>query len=141
VEPQGQVTIDVAYVLTHVQKPYPTHISQANSNQFVVYTDSIYLLSPYTVAAQKTTIQLPTSAAIESFSQEDIKPAPIQQGDTVVYGSFHNIKPLQARTLKVHYENNSGGARTMEIGPIRNQNLISWPLANDLSKLARDNKK
>jgi len=29
----------------------------------------------------------------------------------------------------------------MEIGPIRNQILISWPLANDLPKLARDNKK
>jgi len=23
-----------------------------------------------------------------------------------------------------------GGARTMEIGPIRNQNLIFWPLSN-----------
>jgi len=29
----------------------------------------------------------------------------------------------------------------MEIGPIRNQNLIFWPLANDLGKLTRDNKK
>jgi len=28
--------------------------------------------------------------------------------------------------------NNYGGARTMEIGPIRNQNLIFWPLANVL---------
>jgi len=33
------------------------------------------------------------------------------------------------------------GARTMEIGPIRNQNLIFWPLANVLGKLTRDNKK
>jgi len=29
----------------------------------------------------------------------------------------------------------------MEIGPIRNQNLIFWPLANDFGKLTRDNKK
>jgi len=29
----------------------------------------------------------------------------------------------------------------MEIGPIRNQNLILWPLANVLEKLTRDNKK
>jgi len=27
---------------------------------------------------------------------------------------------------------NYGGARTTEIGPIRNQNLIFWPLANNL---------
>jgi len=34
-----------------------------------------------------------------------------------------------------------GGAGTMlEIGPIRNQNLIFWPLANNLGKL-RANKK
>jgi len=28
--------------------------------------------------------------------------------------------------------NEEGGARTMEIGPIRNQNWIFWPLANVL---------
>jgi len=32
-----------------------------------------------------------------------------------------------------------GGARTIEIGPIRNQNLIFQPLANNLGKLTEDN--
>jgi len=27
------------------------------------------------------------------------------------------------------------GARTMEIGPIQDQNLISWPFANNLPKI------
>jgi len=36
---------------------------------------------------------------------------------------------------------NLGGARTMEIGPIRNQNLIFCPLANAGNNLTRDNKK
>jgi len=38
-------------------------------------------------------------------------------------------------TLVVGEWPEKGGARTMEIGPIRNQNLIFWPLAKCLVKI------
>jgi hypothetical protein len=35
-------------------------------------------------------------------------------------------------TTLLFFVSNQGGTRTIEIGPIRNQNLIFWPLANNL---------
>lgn len=105
VEPQGQVTVDVAYVLSHVQQPFPTHIGQ-HDNQLVTYADTLYLFSPYPVRTQKTLIKLP-SPKVESFTQEGVTPAPLQRGDAISYGPFQDVKPLQGRPLKVHFENNT----------------------------------
>jgi len=60
-------------------------------------------------------------------------------GDSAIHKRHINVSIL----LVCAGERNDtlAGARTMEIGPIRNQNLISWPLANDLSKIGEGQQK
>jgi oligosaccharyltransferase complex subunit alpha (ribophorin I) len=102
VNPKEQTTIDLLYVFTHAQQPYPTHISQTDT-QLVVYTGNHYFYSPYAVRQQKTSVKLP-SASVESFSQE--RPT-VQKGDTIAYGPYDNVKAFESSPLRIHFENNS----------------------------------
>jgi oligosaccharyltransferase complex subunit alpha (ribophorin I) len=103
VSPKEQAVIDLIYVFTHVQQPYPTHVSQ-NDPQLVVFADNHYFLSPYTVRSQKTVVKLP-SASLESYSQ-DARPA-VHKGDTITYGPYEGIQAYQQSPLKIHFENNT----------------------------------
>jgi oligosaccharyltransferase complex subunit alpha (ribophorin I) len=103
IAPKEQAAIDVIYVFTHVQQPYPTHISQMDS-QLVTYADNHYFFSPYAVRTQKTGVKLP-SAALESYSQE-ARPA-VHKGDTINYGPYEGIQAYQQSPLKIHFENNT----------------------------------
>jgi hypothetical protein len=55
-EAGGAVGLDVAVVYTLVQTAYPATLTQGET-QLMVYTDNLYVVSPYTVSAQVTEVR------------------------------------------------------------------------------------
>ena len=105
--PGATTKLKITTVFSHVIRPYPREISQADK-QLVQFTASgAYYLSAYSTLTQTLTITLPSSTNIESFSR--IKPV-AADGSSIVYGPYADIKPFTSgapRSLVIHYENNS----------------------------------
>jgi oligosaccharyltransferase complex subunit alpha (ribophorin I) len=95
-----KVTIDM--VFSHALRAFPEKIAQAEK-QNVVLEGNHYFFSPYKTGKQSTTVKL-TSSTVESYSK--LKPTS-QEEETVNYGPYENIAPLQKSNMKIHYENNS----------------------------------
>eukprot|EP00897_Mesotaenium_endlicherianum_P008401 jgi/Mesen1/758/ME000110S_11027 len=95
------VNIEAYLVVTKQLEPFPTEITQSDS-QLVLFHDSHYFLSPYPVVSQTTTVRLPSSR-VESFTKLE----PSKQSDTELkFGPYHDIPPLSTSPLTVHFENN-----------------------------------
>jgi len=95
-------SVNVEAVLTRFLKPYPAKIAQSDKQQ-ILFTSTLYLYTPYTVTSQKTIVKL-SSSSIESHT----KTKPVSVNDnTITYGPYKDVAPLQDKELKVHYENNS----------------------------------
>jgi oligosaccharyltransferase complex subunit alpha (ribophorin I) len=98
-----KATLNLNVVLTNkIIVPYPTHIEQ-QEQQKVLYTDNVYLYSPYRVRSQRTTVKLGTTS-VESYSQ-DIRPVN-SQGSSIVYGPYSEQKQYTQQDFKIHFVNN-----------------------------------
>ncbi|XP_059148604.1 dolichyl-diphosphooligosaccharide--protein glycosyltransferase subunit 1-like [Physella acuta] len=96
------VTVDVEAVFSHILRPYPSEITQAEK-QLVVLDTNLYFYSPYTTVSQTTVVHTANSN-IESYT----KTKPVTQSDsTITYGPFDEKAPFSEAQLKVHEENNS----------------------------------
>lgn len=86
-----------------VTTPFPQKITQRDS-QKLLYRDSAYIYSPYSISSQKTTVDCGTTI-IESFTNT-VKPSE-KRGNGVVFGPYLNQKPYSFAAIKVHYQNNA----------------------------------
>ncbi|XP_038668069.1 dolichyl-diphosphooligosaccharide--protein glycosyltransferase subunit 1 [Scyliorhinus canicula] len=98
----AKVKLALESMYTHVLRPFPTHIAQAEK-QFVVFEGNHYFYSPYPTKTQTTRIKL-ASKNIESYTKLG---NPSKSEDSVDYGPFKDIDAFSQDTLKLHYENNS----------------------------------
>ncbi|KAJ1519740.1 hypothetical protein ONE63_004996 [Megalurothrips usitatus] len=96
------VTVSLETVHAHFLEPFPREILQ-KEKQLVKYTGNNYVLSPYTVLKQKTTVNL-SARNVESYSK--LKPV-TQTDSTLNYGPYENIPAFSYEPLLIHCENNT----------------------------------
>ncbi|XP_022946775.1 dolichyl-diphosphooligosaccharide--protein glycosyltransferase subunit 1A-like [Cucurbita moschata] len=95
------LTFDVFAVFTHLLSPFPETITQADV-QFVLFLDTAYFLSPYTVKVQSLSVKLP-EARIEFYTKlENTK----IHGSEIKYGPYENAPPYSFALIRFHFENN-----------------------------------
>jgi len=95
-------SIEVEAVFSHVLKPFPVEIAQAEK-QLVVFEGNMLFYSPYATTTQSTSVAT-TNSNIESYT----KTKPVSQSDsTINYGPFEDKAAFSESPLKVHEENNS----------------------------------
>ncbi|KAM0944941.1 putative dolichyl-diphosphooligosaccharide--protein glycotransferase [Dioscorea sansibarensis] len=102
--------LEVLYVLTHSQEPFPAEISQSES-QYVYYRDSALLLSPYHITEQRTFIKT-TNSKVESYT--NVSPSN-RVGTELRYGPYHDRSPYSHSPILVHFENNNPFAVVEEL--------------------------
>lgn len=113
------ITLDVMAVFTHALRPFPEKIAQADS-QLVVFQDSAYYLSPYTVKVQSLTVRLPETR-VESFTElEKTK----QSGSEIKYGPYENLPAFSYSPIVVHYVHNQPFAVAQEL--VREIEISHW---------------
>ncbi|KAK9844794.1 hypothetical protein WJX74_006918 [Apatococcus lobatus] len=109
-QPGATSELDVYAVFTKLQHAFPAHIQQAEP-QRVLYQDSAYVLSPYSIATQTTKFKLPTRR-LESWT----KHAPsTHTGSLLKYGPYKQTPGFAATPLRLHYENNAPFAEVMKL--------------------------
>ncbi|XP_016375830.1 dolichyl-diphosphooligosaccharide--protein glycosyltransferase subunit 1-like [Sinocyclocheilus rhinocerous] len=114
--PGAKLRVKVETVFSHVLKPFPTHITQAE-RQLVVFQGNHYLYSPYPTRSQTTRVRL-ASKTVESYTKLG---NPTKSDETVEYGPFKDVPPFSQDAMKIHYENNtpfitiSSVTRTIEV--------------------------
>uniref|UniRef100_A0A0D6R1Y4 Dolichyl-diphosphooligosaccharide--protein glycosyltransferase subunit 1 n=1 Tax=Araucaria cunninghamii TaxID=56994 RepID=A0A0D6R1Y4_ARACU len=113
------VTIEVLSVFTHSLMPLPEEITQAQS-QLVIYRDSAYVLSPYPVKLQSTTVKTP-SPRIESYTKVD--PTKVVDAE-IKYGPYENLPAFSFSSFIVHFENNQPFAVVKEL--VREIEISHW---------------
>lgn len=114
--PGAQVKVKVEMTFSHVLKPFPTHITQAE-RQLVVFQGNHYLYSPYFTNSQTTRVRL-ASKTVESYTKLG---NPSKNDEIIEYGPFRDVPPYSEDAMKIHYENNtpfltiSSLTRTIEV--------------------------
>ncbi|KAL6111870.1 rpn1 [Pungitius sinensis] len=98
----AQVKAKVEMTLSHVLKPFPTHITQAE-RQLVVFQGNHYMYSPYPTRSQTTRVRL-ASKTVETYTKLG---NPSKNDEIIEYGPFRDVAPFSEDTMKIHYENNS----------------------------------
>lgn len=122
----SQLRLTVSAYLTHALRPYPPSIKQSES-QLVVYTGTLYVLSPYPTESETTIVKL-VSNKIESYTMIQSKVS----GDEIKYGPFEDIAPYTNEELTIHSENNTPFAvatrcvREIEISQWGNIAVTEW---------------
>uniref|UniRef100_A0AAQ5YZP3 Dolichyl-diphosphooligosaccharide--protein glycosyltransferase subunit 1 n=1 Tax=Amphiprion ocellaris TaxID=80972 RepID=A0AAQ5YZP3_AMPOC len=112
----AQLKAKVEMTFSHVLKPFPTHITQAE-RQLVVFQGNHYLYSPYPTRSQTTRVRL-ASKTVESYTKLG---NPSKTDEIIEYGPFRDVAPFSEDTMKIHYENNtpfltiSSITRTIEV--------------------------
>lgn len=108
--------VKVEMTFSHVLKPFPTHITQAE-RQLVVFQGNHYLYSPYFTNSQTTRVRL-ASKTVESYTKLG---NPSKNDEIIEYGPFRDVPPYSEDAMKIHYENNtpfltiSSLTRTIEV--------------------------
>lgn len=118
-EKGGTVSLDVLTIFTHSLTPFPEEITQADA-QLVVYQDTAYYLSPYTVKVQTLGIRLP-GGRIESFTKH---PNAKLVDSEIRYGSFENLPAFSYSPIIIHFENNHPFAVVHEL--LREIEISHW---------------
>ena len=120
--------VQIRFVFTGVQSALPKKILQED-NQFLVYTDTHYVISPYLTKTQTTKVWL-ASHHIEEYSEEADAAV---DGARIVYGPYTDVKPYGShnKTLRVHYENNSPAIRFPSVE--QTLTLPSWGSSVEVS--------
>lgn len=96
------VTITLESIHTHYLEPFPREITQ-KERQLVKYSGNHYILSPYSILKQKTTVNL-SARNVENYSR--LKP--VTQSDTTLnYGPYENIPAFSYDPMVIHCENNT----------------------------------
>ncbi|KAH7566991.1 hypothetical protein JRO89_XS07G0004200 [Xanthoceras sorbifolium] len=112
-------TFDVLAVFTRALRPFPEKISQADI-QLVVFQDSAYYLTPYTVKVQSLSVKLP-NARIESYTKlENTK----IHGSEIKYGPYENLPSFSFSPIVVHFEINQPFAVAQEL--VREIEISHW---------------
>lgn len=112
-------TFDVLAVFTHLLKPFPEKITQADI-QLVLLQESAHYLSPYVVKAQSLTVKLP-KARIESYTKlENTK----VQGTDIKYGPYENLPAFSYSPIVIHFESNQPFAVAQEL--VREIEISHW---------------
>ncbi|XP_063330700.1 dolichyl-diphosphooligosaccharide--protein glycosyltransferase subunit 1 [Pelmatolapia mariae] len=112
----AQLKTKVEMTFSHVLKPFPTHITQAE-RQLVIFQGDHYFYSPYPTRTQTTRVRLASKTA-ESYTKLG---NPSKTDEIIEYGPFRDIAPFSKDTMKIHYENNtpfltiSSITRTIEV--------------------------
>ncbi|XP_017280633.1 dolichyl-diphosphooligosaccharide--protein glycosyltransferase subunit 1 [Kryptolebias marmoratus] len=114
--PGAQLKAKVDMTFSHVLKPFPTQITQAE-RQLVIFQGNHYWFSPYPTRSQTTRVRL-ASKTVESYTKLG---NPSKTDEIIEYGPFRDIAPFSEDTMKIHYENNTpfltitGITRTIEV--------------------------
>eukprot|EP00250_Pteridium_aquilinum_P001424 c11620_g1_i1 orf=429-2282(-) len=119
-KPSESVVVDVYTVFTHLLKPFPAEITQADA-QLVLYHDSAYVLSPYLVKVQTTFFKLPSNPRVESYTK--VNPVKLADND-LRYGPYEKIPAFSSLPITVHYENNQPFAVVEEL--VREIEISNW---------------
>ncbi|XP_023646436.1 dolichyl-diphosphooligosaccharide--protein glycosyltransferase subunit 1 [Paramormyrops kingsleyae] len=98
----SKLQLQVETVLSHVLRPFPLHINQAE-RQLVVFQANHYLYSPYPTTTQTTRVRL-ASKNVESYTKLG---NPTKSDENIEYGPFYDVPPYSQDAMKIHYENNS----------------------------------
>ncbi|KAG7477971.1 hypothetical protein MATL_G00075470 [Megalops atlanticus] len=112
----SKLRVQVETVFSHVLRPFPTHITQAE-RQLVVFQGNHYWYSPYPTRSQTTRVRL-ASKTVESYTKLG---NPSKSDEIIEYGPFRDIAPYTQDAMKIHYENNtpfltiSSITRTIEV--------------------------
>lgn len=112
----SKLRLQVETVLSHVLRPFPTHITQAE-RQLVVFQGNHYVYSPYPTRSQTTRVRL-ASKNVESYTKLG---NPSKNEEIIEYGPFRDVAPYSQDAMKIHYENNnpfltiSSVTRTIEV--------------------------
>ncbi|KAJ8467928.1 hypothetical protein OPV22_030480 [Ensete ventricosum] len=111
-EKGGTVSLDVLAVFTHSLQPFPEEITQADG-QLVVYQDSAYYLSPYTVKVQTLGIRLP-GGRVESYTKF---PNAKLVDSEITYVAHELVREIEIShwgnvQITEHYNLVHGGAKT-----------------------------
>ncbi|CAL9146649.1 unnamed protein product [Musa hybrid cultivar] len=118
-EKGGTVSLDVLAVFAHSLQPFPEEITQADG-QLVVYQDSAYYLSPYTVKVQTLGIRLP-GGRVESYTKFPNAKLVVSE---ITYGPFENLPAFSYSPVIVHFENNYPFAVAHEL--VREIEISHW---------------
>ncbi|XP_041946046.1 dolichyl-diphosphooligosaccharide--protein glycosyltransferase subunit 1 [Alosa sapidissima] len=112
----AKLRVKVETMLSHVLRPFPTQITQAE-RQLVVFQGNHYLYSPYPTRSQSSRVRL-ASKTVESYTKLG---NPSKTDEVIEYGPFRDVAPFSQDTMKIHYENNtpfltiSSITRTIEV--------------------------
>lgn len=82
----AQLKAKVEMTFSHVLKPFPTHITQAE-RQLVVFQGNHYLYSPYPTRSQTTRVRL-ASKTVESYTKLG---NPSKNDEIIEYGPFRDV--------------------------------------------------
>lgn len=85
----GKLRVKVETVLSHVLRPFPTQITQAE-RQLVVFQGNHYLYSPYHTRTQTTRVRL-ASKTVESYTKLG---NPSKTDEVIEYGPFRDVAPF-----------------------------------------------
>uniref|UniRef100_A0A2K2AMK2 Dolichyl-diphosphooligosaccharide--protein glycosyltransferase subunit 1 n=1 Tax=Populus trichocarpa TaxID=3694 RepID=A0A2K2AMK2_POPTR len=113
------LTIDVFAVFTHVLRPFPEEITQADI-QLVLFQDTAHYLSPYAVKVQSLTVKLP-KARIEMYTKLENTNI---HGSDIKYGPYENLPPFSYAPVVVHFETNQPFAVAQEL--VREIEISHW---------------
>ncbi|XP_054641759.1 dolichyl-diphosphooligosaccharide--protein glycosyltransferase subunit 1 [Dunckerocampus dactyliophorus] len=111
-----QMKVKVEMTFSHVLKPFPSQITQAE-RQLVVFQGNHYFYSPYPTRSQTTRVRL-ASKTVESYTKLG---NPSKTDEIIEYGPFNDVDPFSEDTMKIHFENNtpfltvSSITRTIEV--------------------------
>ena len=98
---QQQTSLEIETVFTRAVVPHPSEITQAEK-QLVQFTGNAYVLLPYPIRTQSTTVTLPSSS-IESFTR--VSPVNTNENE-VNYGPYSDLPAFSHAKIVLHYENN-----------------------------------
>ncbi|CAA0807036.1 Dolichyl-diphosphooligosaccharide--protein glycosyltransferase subunit 1A [Striga hermonthica] len=113
------VTLEVKAVFTHLLRPFPEKITQADF-QLIAFQDGAYFLSPYPVKVQSLTVKLP-EPKVESYTKlENSK----FSGQEIKYGPYENIPPFSYPPIVVHFVNNKPFPVAQEL--VREIEISHW---------------
>lgn len=119
-KPSESTLVDVYAVFTHLLNPFPAEITQADV-QLVLYHDSAYVFSPYSVKVQTASFKLPLNPHVVSYTKVN----PVKLADAELkYGPYENIPAFSSLPITVHYENNQPFAVVEEL--VREIELSNW---------------
>ena len=85
----AKLRVKVETVLSHILRPFPTHITQAE-RQLVVFQGNHYLYSPYPTRSQTTRVRL-ASKTVESYTKLG---NPSKSDEAIEYGPFRDVAPF-----------------------------------------------